>query len=67
MLSDIIFGVIAMAIATAFYLVPIVKLVPILGAKSIPLVAVVMIGVVMMVVEFYQTITAEKKEKKKTK
>ena len=67
MLSDIIFGVIAMAIAAAFYLVPIVKLVPILGAKSIPLVAVVMIGVVMMVVEFYQTITAEKKEKKKTK
>ncbi len=60
MLSDIIFGLIAMTMAIVFYLVPIVKLVPLLGAKSIPLVAVVMIGVVMMVVEFVQTVRASK-------
>lgn len=65
MLSDIIFGLIAMTTAVAFYLVPIVKLIPILGAKSIPLVAVILIGVVMMVVEFIQTIRASKEENKK--
>ncbi|MBE0621226.1 MAG: hypothetical protein IH605_11585 [Burkholderiales bacterium] len=65
MLSDIIFGLIAMTMAVVFYLVPIVKLVPILGTKSIPLVAVVMIGVVMMIVEFVQTIRAGKDDSKK--
>lgn len=60
MLSDIIFGLIAMTMAVAFYLVPIFKLVPSLGAKSIPLVIVVLIGVVMMVVEFVQTVRAGK-------
>ena len=62
MLSDIIFGLIGMAMAVVFYLVPIFKLVPILGARSIPLVVVVMIGVVMMVVEFVQTVRASKKD-----
>lgn len=65
MLSDIIFGLIAMTMAVVFYLVPIVKLVPILGTKSIPLVAVVMIGVVMMIVEFVQTIRAGKDDSNK--
>ncbi|MBE0624158.1 MAG: hypothetical protein IH606_05025 [Burkholderiales bacterium] len=60
MLSEIIFGLIGMTMAIVFYLVPIVKLVPSLGAKSIPLVAVVMIGVVMMAVEFVQTVRASK-------
>jgi hypothetical protein len=65
MLSDIIFGLIAMAMAIVFYLVPIVKLVPILHARSIPLVIVIMIGVVMMVVEFVQTVRASKDESNK--
>ena len=60
MLSDIIFALIAGFLAIVFYLVPIVKLVPILGARSIPLVIVVLIGVVMMVVEFVQSIRASK-------
>jgi hypothetical protein len=60
MLSDIIFGLIGMAMAIVFYMVPIVKLVPALGLKSIPLVIVVLIGVVMMVVEFIQTIRESK-------
>ncbi|MBE0612554.1 MAG: hypothetical protein IH604_02690 [Burkholderiales bacterium] len=60
MISEIIFGLIGMTMATVFYLVPIVKLVPILGAKSIPLVVVVLIGVVMMIVEFVQTVRASK-------
>ena len=63
MLSDIIFGVIAMTIAIVFYLVPIVKLVPILHWKSIPLIVVILIGVTMMIVEFVQTIRASKKDK----
>ena len=62
MLSDIIFGLIAMTLAIVFYLVPIVKLVPILGWKSIPLGAVILIGVTMMIVEFVQTIRASKKD-----
>ena len=65
MLSDIIFGVIAMAMAIVFYLVPVVKLIPILQWKSIPLVVVILIGVVMMVVEFIQTVRASKDEGKK--
>ena len=60
MLSDIIFGLIAMAMAIVFYLVPIIKLMPSLGLRSIPLVAVVLIGVAMMIVEFVQTIRAGK-------
>lgn len=60
MLSEIIFGVIGMAMAIVFYLVPVVKLVPVLGTKAIPLVIVIMIGVVMMVVEFVQTVRASK-------
>ena len=64
MLSDIIFGVIAMSLAIVFYLVPIVKLVPILHWKSIPLAVVILIGVVMMVVEFVQTIREGKKGRK---
>jgi hypothetical protein len=65
MLSDIIFGLIAMTVAIVFYLVPIVKLFPTLGAKTIPLAIVVLVGVVMMVVEFIQTIRASKEDKKK--
>ena len=60
MLSDIIFGLIAMTMAIVFYLVPVVKLVPILHWKSIPLAVVILIGVVMMVVEFVQTVRASK-------
>jgi len=60
MLSDIIFGLLAMAMAVIFYLVPIFKLVPLLGTRSIPLVIVVLIGVAMMIVEFIQTIRASK-------
>ena len=60
MLSEIIFGLIAMSVAIVFYLVPIVKLVPTLGTKVIPLVVVVLIGVVMMIVEFVQTVRASK-------
>jgi hypothetical protein len=62
MLSDIIFAVIAGVLAITFYLVPIVKLIPILEARSIPLVIVVLIGVVMMVVEFVQNIRESKKQ-----
>ena len=60
MLSEIIFGLIAMSVAIVFYLVPIVKLVPSLGAKAIPLAVVVLIGVVMMIVDFIQTVRASK-------
>lgn len=63
MLSDIIFGLIAMTVAIVFYLVPIVKLFPTLGVKTIPLAIVVLIGVVMMIVEFIQTVRASKKDK----
>ena len=65
MLSEIIFGLIGMTMATVFYLVPIFKLVPILGAKAIPLVVVVMIGVAMMIVEFVQTVRASKDDSSK--
>jgi hypothetical protein len=62
MLSDIIFGLIAMAVAIVFYLVPIVKLLPTLGTKAIPLAVVVLIGVAMMIVEFVQTVRASKND-----
>lgn len=62
MLSDIIFGLIGMTIAVVFYLVPIVKLVPLLGWKSVPLAVVILIGAVMMVVDFIQTVRASKDE-----
>lgn len=65
MISDIIFGLIGMILAIAFYMVPIVKLVPLLGARSIPLIAVVLIGVVMMAVEFVQTVRESKEENNK--
>jgi len=65
MLSDIIFGLIAMTMAIVFYLVPIVKLVPILGWKSIPLAVVILVGVTMMIVEFIQTVRASKEDKDK--
>lgn len=64
MLSEIIFGLIGMTMAIVFYLVPIFKLVPNLGARSIPLVVVVLIGVVMMIVEFVQTVRAAKDDNK---
>jgi len=60
MLSEIIFGLIAMSVAIVFYLVPIVKLVPSLGFKAMPLAIVVLIGVVMMFVDFIQTVRASK-------
>jgi hypothetical protein len=60
MLSDIFFGLIAMAVAVIFYLVPIVKLVPTLGTKAIPLAIVVLIGVGMMVYEFIETVRASR-------
>lgn len=63
MLSDIIFGVIGMTLAIAFFAVPVVKLAPTLGLKVIPLIIVVLIGVVMMVVEFIQTVRASRKER----
>ena len=62
MLSDIIFGLVAMTMAVVFYLVPIVKLAPLLGLRSIPLVVVVLIGVAMMIVEFVQTVRAGREE-----
>jgi hypothetical protein len=64
MLSDIIFGLIAMAVAIVFYLVPIVKLFPTLGYRTIPLAVVVLIGVAMMVVEFVQTVRESKEANK---
>jgi hypothetical protein len=63
MLSDIIFGSIAMTVAIVFYLVPIVKLFPTLGAKTIPLAVVVLIGVAMMIYEFIETVRAGKDDK----
>ena len=63
MLSDIIFGLIAMTMAVVFYLVPIVKLFPTLGAKTIPLAVVVLIGVAMMIYEFIETVRAGKDDK----
>ena len=63
MLSDIIFGLIAMTMAVVFYLVPIVKLVPSLGFKAIPLAVVVLIGVAMMIYEFTETVRAGRDDK----
>jgi uncharacterized membrane protein len=65
MLSDIIFGLIGMTIAIVFYLVPVIKLFPTLGARTIPLCVVVLIGVAMMIVEFVQTVRASKEDKDK--
>lgn len=62
MLSDIIFGLIGMTMAVAFYAVPVIKLFPTLGARTIPLCVVVLVGVVMMVYEFIQTVRASKKD-----
>ena len=62
MLSDIIFGLIGMAMAIAFFLVPIVKLVPSLGYRAIPLVGVILVGVVMMIVEYVQTVRASRND-----
>jgi len=63
MLSDIIFGLIAMTMAIVFYLVPIVKLVPTLGFNALPLAVVVLVGVTMMIVDFVQTVRASKTDK----
>ncbi|TRZ99400.1 MAG: hypothetical protein D4R84_02055 [Rhodocyclaceae bacterium] len=60
MLADIVFGVIAMTVAIVFYAIPVVKLAPTLGLRVIPLVVVVLIGVVMMIVEFIQTVRASR-------
>ncbi|TRZ67571.1 MAG: hypothetical protein D4S02_04950 [Rhodocyclaceae bacterium] len=65
MLSEIIFGLIAMTVAIIFYLIPVVKLAPTLGMRVIPLVVVVLVGVVMMIVEFVQTVRASKDDGKK--
>jgi len=65
MLSDIIFGLIAMTVAIVFYLVPIVKLLPSLGARAIPLAVVVLIGVAMMIVDFIQSVRASKDDSDK--
>lgn len=62
MLSDIVFGVIGMTMAIAFFAVPVVKLAPTLGLKVIPLIIVVLVGVVMMMVEFIQTVRASRKD-----
>jgi hypothetical protein len=56
MISEIIFGLIAMALAIIFYAVPVVKLIPTLGLKAVPLAIVILIGVVMMIYEFIETV-----------
>jgi uncharacterized membrane protein len=48
MLSHVILGLIAMALAIAFFMVPVWKL------KEIPLIVIVLIGVAMMVYEFIE-------------
>jgi hypothetical protein len=60
MLSDIIFGLVGMTLAIAFYAIPVVKLIPTLGLKTVPLGVVVLIGVAMMIYEFIETIRASK-------
>lgn len=62
MLSEIIFGVIAMTMAVGFYAVPVVKLIPILGLKSIPLVVVVLVGIVMMIYGFIESVRNSKEK-----
>jgi len=62
MLTDIVFGVIAMTVAVIFYAVPVVKLIPTLGLRAIPLVVVILIGVAMMIVEFVQNVRASRKD-----
>jgi hypothetical protein len=56
MISEIIFGLIAMALAIIFYAVPVVKLIPTLGLRAVPLAIVILIGVVMMIYEFIETV-----------
>jgi hypothetical protein len=56
MISEIIFGLIAMALAIIFYAVPVVKLIPTLGLKAVPLAIVILIGVAMMIYEFIETV-----------
>jgi hypothetical protein len=65
MLSEIIFGLIAMTVAIVFYLVPIIKLVPSLGFNALPLAIVVLIGVAMMIVDFIQTVRASREDGEK--
>ena len=65
MLSEIIFGLIAMTVAIVFYLVPIVKLFPSLGFNALPLAIVVLIGVAMMIVDFIQTVRASRDDSEK--
>lgn len=56
MISEIIFGLIAMALAIIFYAVPVVKLIPTLGLRAVPLAIVILIGVAMMIYEFIETV-----------
>ncbi|OGA16193.1 MAG: hypothetical protein A3G25_12815 [Betaproteobacteria bacterium RIFCSPLOWO2_12_FULL_63_13] len=63
MISEIIFGLIGMTMALAFFAVPILKLAPALGFRAIPLIVVILIGVVMMVVEFIQTVRASRNDR----
>jgi len=65
MISEIVFGLIGMIMALAFFAVPIVKLAPALGAQAIPLIVVILIGVVMMVVEFVETVRRSKDDSKR--
>ncbi len=65
MLSDIIFGVIGITVAIIFFAVPVVKLAPTLGMRVIPLGVVMLIGIVMMVVEFIQTVRASRDDSDK--
>lgn len=63
MISEIVFGLIGMTMAFAFFAVPILKLTPALGFRAIPLVVVILIGVVMMVYEFVETIRRSRNER----
>ena len=56
MKSTLFFGLLAVGVAIAFYGVPVVKLAPTLGARVIPLVVVVLIGIGMMLYEFYENV-----------
>ena len=60
MLSRIVFGLIAIAMAVAFLAVPVAKLLPALGSRAFPLLIVILIGIVMMVYEFIETVRDSK-------
>lgn len=62
MLSEIVFGLIGMTVAMVFFSVPVLKLAPVLGWKVIPLIVVVLIGVAMMVYEFFETVRDSRDE-----